>query len=1232
VKEEADDMADALRAARDGAGGILIITAYDADLRAIEAARAGLPVGFPPVRAYPAQVVAEGSERSEVIAAARASGVVVVRLLAGPESLGGLFEPLVAACREAGTPLIVRRAYPMTQETLAEHSTVAEDVSTQLLEYLLHGGPRNAGQALRFLADRLLGGSYGFAPPEEMPWEGYFVPGAELTAGPDAVRRAPWWRDGRPAVGVLFYRNLVQMGETAVVEALAAALDRADVNAVPVFAYGLRASSNGRDNAGAVRALFREGEGGVRVAAIVSLMPFSASVPGPDGVAEAAEGLAALGVPVIHGAMAQGGRAEWMASPVGLGPLDVAMNAALPELDGRLISAPAGFREATGGPSISFEPDRLERLAGLAARWARLSVTSPAEKRVAILLNNPNGRESRAAAAFGLDAPASVVRLLERLRDAGYRVDGLPQDGDHLIHLLLETCPNDPDAASAAQLLGAPCRIPVAQYLAWYRNLPDEVRAGVEAHWGPPPGSVFVAGDAIVVPGVCFGNVFVGPQPQRGFALNRDAILHSPDLPPSHQYLAAYAWLRDVFRADAVVQVGKHGNLEWLPGKAVGLSSHCYPDVALGDLPLVYPYIMNNPGEGTQAKRRAAAAIVDHLVPPLGEAGAYGELAAARAALEALREALETGDGGPRVEALAGRALEAIRAARLDRDLGIDNETPAPAELAQRGLHYLDELESGLIPTGLHVLGNVPGDEDLVELLVSIDRGLGGRSLGAAVAGCLGSGDDRRATAHRAAIVRDVISALVAAGPARASDLLAERLGGEYLAGQAALDELALRILPALRRTGDELERVLGALEGRAVPPGPAGAPTRGQVEALPTGRNFYSLDPRAMPGRGAWEAGCALAEQVIERYLREEGRYPDSVAVIAWGTANIRTRGEDIAQVLHLLGVRPRWDERSGRVTGVEVVPLAELGRPRVDVMLRASGFFRDAFAAAIALVDEAVCTVAALEEPTEQNAVRRHLLADLARGVDPADALLRVFAPRPGAYVDGVVQAVENGAWQTRRDLGEVYGAWVDHGYTRERYGVAAREAFTRRASELSVVLKTRDNEEHDVLDTDDYFQDFGGMVAFAREVAGAEVKAWIGDSTRPWATTVRPADDEVRRTLRRRALNPKWLAGMEQHGYQGGSEMLKTVDYAFGFDATAGVLEDWMYERLAEVYVADRARQAFLLKHNPWALRDMASRLLEAAKRGLWETPEPATVERLERALLAAEGAIEDRGATR
>lgn len=1191
---------------------IFVVSAYDADIAALQRAKGSLPPWFPGVAVVPAHEASEVVRREELLSAAREAGVVLIRLLAGPESLGGLFEPLVTGCREGGVPLIVRRAYPMGEATLAEYSTVPEDVARHALDYLLHGGTGNAEQLLRYLADRFCGGNFGWEPPMPMPWEGYYVPGVAEPATLAQVQEA-WWKARRPVVGIIFYRNLVQMGATDVVVALAEALDRAGANPLPVFAYGLRESSNGRDNAAAVRRLFADERGRPLAGAIISLMPFSASAPGRSGEVEEAAGLQPLGVPVIQGAMSLGTLEEWRENPAGLSRLDVALSAALPELDGRLISAPAGFRELEGeAPRIVWEVDRLERLAGLATRWARLGEVPRAEKRVAILLNNPNGRSSRVAAAFGLDALASVVRLLGALRAAGYQVTAAPADGDALARMLLETCPNDPETATEAQLQSAPARMPVERYLERYRRLPGETRAGIERHWGSAPGEFFVYGDALVVPGVILGNVFVGPQPHRGFALNPDAILHSPDLPPSHQYLAAYWWLEEVFGVDAIVQVGKHGNLEWLPGKGFGLSSSCYPDIALGELPLVYPYIVNNPGEGTQAKRRAAAAVVDHLVPPMAKAELYGELESARRALEALRDAAEVGAAAGQLEELAEKAVSAMTRAELEHDLG-EPDGGDWGPFAREALHYLEELAGGLIPTGLHILGQTPSGTDFEELVLAIDQGLGDRSLAAAI------GDGER--------TRAIVRVIIAGGPKEAQGFFAA-LSPEARTRAAAAAEALAAVVAALRKTPDELDRVVAALDGRAVPPGPAGAPTRGQADCLPTGRNFYGMDPRAMPGMAAWERGKRLAEEVLERYRSEEGEWPESIAVIAWGTANIRTQGEDIAQVLHLLGVEPTRDPRSGRVTGVDVVPLERLGRPRVDVVLRASGFFRDGFGAAIALVDEAVCRVAALDEPVEMNYVRKHLLSDLARGVAREEALFRVFAPKPGVYVDGVVQAVETGHWASRRDLAEVYAAWVDHAYTRERWGAAARGALVRRAGEVRVVLKTRDNEEHDVLDTDDYFQDFGAMVLLARELGGAPAKAWVGDSTRPDRPAVRTAEDETLRTFRRRAVNPKWLEGMERHGYQGGSEMLKTLEHAFGMDATLDVLEDWMYERLAGLYVLDGERQAFLREHNPWALRDMAARLLEAARRGMWEQPRRETLAGLEQAMLGAEGALEER----
>ena len=722
--------------------------------------------------------------------------------------------------------------------------------------------------------------------------------------------------------------------------------------------------------------------------------------------------------------------------------------------------------------------------------------------------------------------------------------------------------------------------------------------------WGDPLGAVHVDGDDLVFPGLDLGGVLVAVQPPRGFGENPVAVYHSPDLAPTHHYLGFYRWLEAAWGADAIVHVGKHGTLEWLPGKGVGLSAACAPDAALGDVPLVYPFVVNDPGEGTQAKRRAHAVIVDHLIPPMTRADTYDELSR-------LEDLL---DEHARIASLDPAKLPAVReqvwdllvAAELQRDLGLDGR-PEDEEFDDLLLHvdgYLCELKDAQIRGGLHVLGRAPAAEAELDLVLAVTRLPQGGvpSLRAAVAGPLG------VDLHAGR--REGVDAVEAECRRRLGAL--QDRAWRYDGPDPTLDWVCTHLVPALRGTGREIDAVLAALDGRFVAVGPSGSPTRGMAHVLPTGRNFYSVDPRAIPSRLAYEVGTGLAVALLERHLEEEGRYPESVGLVVWGTAAMRTAGDDVGQALALLGVRPRWSEENGRVVGVEAIPLEELGRPRIDVALRVSGFFRDAFPHLLEVLDDAVGLVASLDEAGEANYVRAH-------GTDDP----RLFGPKPGAYGSGILPLLESRDWRGDDDLAAVYLAWGGYAYGRGRMGVAAPEAMRRRFGAIEVAVKNQDNREHDIFDSDDYLQDHGGMVATIRALTGRQPKAWFGDSADPSRPRVRDLAEEAARVVRSRVLNPKWIAAMQGHGYKGAFELSATVDYLFGYDATAHVVQDWMYERVTSAYVGDAEVRKFFERSNPWALRSIAERLLEAAERGLWAEPSPAALDTLRSALLEAEG---------
>jgi cobaltochelatase CobN len=724
-------------------------------------------------------------------------------------------------------------------------------------------------------------------------------------------------------------------------------------------------------------------------------------------------------------------------------------------------------------------------------------------------------------------------------------------------------------------------------------------------------------------------------QPPRGFGENPIAIYHDPDLPPSHHYLAAYWWLRSVFGAHALVHVGKHGNLEWLPGKTVGLSASCAPDAALGDLPLVYPFLVNDPGEGSQAKRRAHATLVDHMVPPMARADSYGDIARLEQLLD--EHANVAAMDPAKLPAVRAQIWTLLQAAKLDHDLGLA-ERPEDDHFDELVLHvdgWLCEIKDSQIRDGLHVLGTPPSGQNRVDLVLAVLRARqiwGGSVALPGLREALGLAEDGSAGRVETDAVEASAAALVAAMEARGwvpdavPSVVAEVLGRPDERVGAVLRFAVEEVVPRLERTTDEMDATLHALEGGYVPAGPSGSPLRGLVNVLPTGRNFYSVDPRAIPSRLAWETGQAMADSLVERYLADTGEYPASVGLSVWGTSAMRTSGDDVGEVLALLGVRPVWDDASRRVTGLEPIPLDELGRPRIDVTVRISGFFRDAFPHVVTMLDDAVTLVASLDEPTSDNFVKAHVDADVAGHGDRRRATTRVFGSKPGAYGAGLLPLIDSRNWRGDADLAEVYAVWGGYAYGRGLDGVQARPDMEAAYRRIAVAAKNVDTREHDIADSDDYFQYHGGMVATVRALTGRAPAAYIGDSTRPESVRTRSLTEETARVFRARVVNPKWLQAMRRHGYKGAFELAATVDYLFGYDATTGVVADWMYEKLAQTYVLDPENRAFLEQSNPWALHGIAERLLEAVDRQMWAEPDPALLAELQQAYLDTEGDLE------
>ncbi|MET8528963.1 cobaltochelatase subunit CobN [Micromonospora sp. NPDC005172] len=1219
---------------------ILLLSTADTDLLAARASNAEYRL------ANPARVAAD-----EVPALLDGVDLVVVRLLGGRQAWPDGLDAVLAG----GVPTVVLGGEAVPDAELMAVSTVPAGVVAQALSYLVEGGPDNLGQLARFLSDTVLLTGEGFAPPAPTP--AYGVHGDHPTD------------PQRPTIGIVFYRAHALAGNTAFVDVLADAVRAAGGNPLPIFCGSLRGLTTGAGPLG----LFARCD-----ALLVTVLAAGGAVAadassGSDEDAWDVGALAALDVPVIQALCLTSTREQWAASDAGLSPLDAAMQVAIPEFDGRIVTVPFSFKQidADGLSVYAADPERAARVAGIAVRHARLRYVPNADKRIAVVLSSYPTKHSRVGNAVGLDTPASAVRLFAALAEAGYDLGAAPppDDGDALIHALIAAGGHDVEWLTPEQLAAAEARIPGQTYRRWFEAVPAELRERMREHWGEPPGELYTEGGDIVLAGLRFGNVALLIQPPRGFGENPIAIYHDPDLPPSHHYLAAYRWLAAPvadggFGADAVVHLGKHGTLEWLPGKGLGLAADCAPDAVLADLPLVYPFIVNDPGEGTQAKRRAHAVVIDHLVPPMARAETYGDLAKLEQLLDeyATVQALDPA----KVPTVRAQIWDLVRAAELHHDLHTE-AMPDADDFDDFVLHldgYLCEVKDVQIRDGLHILADAPTGEPRVNLVLAVLRApqiwggaqaLPGLRQALATAYGLDEQDLLATPGQRIALPTALTEAVDGpAGTAADAIDLIEGLARRLVVGMETLDwavdaadavvaevtgqsiphvAAVLRfagteLVPRLDRTTDELRNTLGALDGRFVPPGPSGSPTRGLVNVLPTGRNFYSVDPKAIPSRNAWDVGVALADSLLARHLADTGAYPRSVGLTVWGTSAMRTQGDDIAEVLALLGCRPVWDERSRRVTGVEVVPTVELGRPRVDVTVRISGFFRDAFPHVVALLDDAVRRVAALDEPDEENYLRAHVAADLAEHGDERRATARIFGSKPGAYGAGLLPLIDARTWRSDADLAEVYAVWGGYAYGRGLDGREARADMERSFARIAVAVKNQDTREHDIVDSDDYFQYHGGMVAMVRHLTGTSPAAYVGDSAMPHDVRTRTLGEETRRVFRARVVNPKWIAAMRRHGYKGAFELAATVDYLFGYDATAGVVDDWMYEHLAAAYLFDDTTREFLERSNPWALRGITERLLEAADRGLWAKPEPATLDRLRDTYLASEGDLEDR----
>ncbi len=1207
-------------------GDIVFLSAADTELASLAAARAGFGDAFPSLRlanlmhlAHPMSV---DTYVESVVAKAK---LVVARVLGGRGYWPYGVEQLVLACDAAAIPLALIPGDDQPDPEFVALGNVPAETTHRLWQYCVHAGPANTRHLLAYAAD-LIGCPTEWREPAPLPRAGVYRPGAGMCGLGELARE---WIPDAPAAAIVFYRAHLQASNLAPIDALAHALRARGVNALPLYVSSLKDPVS----ADLVERMLHEADARL----VLNTTGFAVATP---GTARRSGPFDACGRPVLQVVLAGGDEESWAAGMRGLSARDIAMNVALPEVDGRILARAVSFKAEsrfdarTECPIVAYapRPDRVEWSAELARAWIALAATPRCERQVGLVLANYPNRDGRLGNGVGLDTPAGTLELLRAMAAAGYVVTGIPEDGNALIAALAAGPTN-------AQTAGREIRerLSRADYLAFYAGLPAELRAEMEERWGAPEEDplFLAAGDGapgFAVAAMRLGNVTVGIQPARGYHIDPSATYHDPALVPPHGYLAFYAWLRA--RVHAVVHMGKHGNLEWLPGKALALSAACYPEAALGPLPHVYPFIVNDPGEGTQAKRRAQAVIVDHLTPPLTRAESYGPLSDLERLVDEYYEA--SGVDPRRLRVLRDDILDLVARLGLDRDCGIaagEDEGEALSKLDA----YLCELKEMQIRDGLHVFGRSPEGDRLHDLLVALVRLPRGEDEGASASLLRALARDLRLdvfdpldcdlgarwTGARPAALEEVLdppAAWRSTGDTveRLEALARALVDGSLPCPEAwtrtrlVLDEVTERIRPAVKRCGEaEIQGVLTALDGRFLEPGPSGAPTRGHPEVLPTGRNFYSVDTRRVPTAVAWRLGWKSASLLVERHRQEHGEWPRRMALSAWGTSNMRTGGDDIAQALALMGVRPKWEPSSGRVTGFEILPREILDRPRVDVTLRVSGFFRDAFPDQIALLDAAVRAVARLDEPERDNPLAAAWRADTGRlaaaGTPPSEAErragYRVFGSRPGAYGAGLQALIDERGWREEADLARAWILWGGYAYGAGSEGAAEHALFERRLGGVEAVVHNQDNREHDLLDSDDYYQFEGGMSAAVHHLSGTRPTVWHNDHSRPESPRVRRLEEEIARVVRARVVNPKWIRGVMRHGYKGAFEMAATVDYLFAFAATARAVADHHFDAVFEAYLEDREVRTFLECNNPAALKEIAERLNEAIERRLW-----------------------------
>lgn len=1147
----------------------------------------------------------------------------------------------------------------MTRRCMLPRTTVIK-----LLSYLEAGGEKNRENFWRCLLNKVadIDCSYGevcipirdgyYRKPEKMSDEEYL----------NQISLSQ-----QPIVGVLTHFQTIQSGNTEHLDQLYDLIQKN--GCTPVIMYSsIMPSSDGK-------------YGGLREALKKYMMLHNCSVPqsmiittghslsvlsspscGEKTVEDSVFEI--LGVPTIHALHTNYSYQQWVESTRGMDPMYLG-NVYTAEFDGQIISVPMTCTEQVQTPfgikdKPMLIPERAEKIIKLAKNWAKLSKIPSKDKKVAIILHNMPPRADMIGCAYGLDTPESIYEIFCALKRQGYTTSYDFSSGKEIIEKITSGLTNDGRFLSSQELLDrAEATIDPEQWKLWFADFPEKVCQELKRDWGEAPGEFMAVGEKILVPCIINGNILIGLQPPRAYEEKAEECYHSTDLVCPYQYIAFYRYLEYIFGANAVIHVGTHGTIEWLPGKEIGLSNTCYPDIAIGTLPHLYPYIIDVPGEGAQAKRRTAACIIDHLIPSMSEGGVYGDIAVIDELLAKYYHAKQ--NGNTKTCAISKQIQELACKLHLDCDLHLSQEDFEKnfEETAEKLHLWVSEIKSSEIKDGLHIFGIAPKEERLRNMLRLLVRVKNGHvpSLRHGICKMMGWNLDNLLDFPQICDETGVTNAmklervdeigrkifLLWQTQTYAVEKIREVL--QQVAEEEAMDlsqndELnrcmifvKQEIYPRLENTVDEIHSLMDGLNGKFVKKGPSGAPSRGNAHILPTGRNFYTTDPTEIPTRSSWETGKKLANQLLETHKAEIGEIPENIAIVVYSGETIKTNGDDIAEILYLYGIRPVWLGETDKVIGLEVIPLEELGRPRIDVTLRISGLFRDTFPNLIELVDEAVNMVASLEEEHEYNFIKKHIENDVMQFVKAGmnyeqaydQASLRIFGCPPGTYGAGVDILINSKKWETSDDLGKAYIIWSGHGYSRKMHGDKVQDLFAHRLSTCDVTVKNISSCEADMLDSDDFYNYHGGLISAVKSQKGIAPSSYSTNAADVGHVVTKNIQKETARIMRARINNPKWIEGLKQHGFKGAQEFSAMVDIIFGWDATSNIIENYMYDSVYETYLNNRELREWIKQENPWALHAMSERMLEAAQREMWDASEDK-IEMLQKIYLEMEGSLE------